>query len=244
MGLSFHTLDVFTTTRFGGNPLAVVLDADALDTATMQTVAREFNLSETVFVLKPDHPAHTARVRIFTPTAEMPFAGHPTVGTAALLAELRSPGVSGEQDAIIVLEEKIGPVRVGVKLRGGSRRSPNSMRRGCLRRRGGRPAPIVSHRHWASLNRKSVLRIIARPDTRPATPSSSCPSQRSTRSPRRTSLRRTGRRSLLGKTRSAFFSIRDKWPTPHRLSMRGCSRRIMASPRTPRQGVPRQRSPE
>jgi trans-2,3-dihydro-3-hydroxyanthranilate isomerase len=120
MGLSFHTLDVFTTTRFGGNPLAVVLDADALDTATMQTVAREFNLSETVFVLKPDHPAHTARVRIFTPTAEMPFAGHPTVGTAALLAELRSPGVSGEQDAIIVLEEKIGPVRVGVKLRGGS----------------------------------------------------------------------------------------------------------------------------
>jgi trans-2,3-dihydro-3-hydroxyanthranilate isomerase len=120
MQLSFHTLDVFTTTRFGGNPLAVVLDADALDTATMQTVAREFNLSETVFVLKPDNPAHSARVRIFTPAAEMPFAGHPTVGTAALLAELRSPGVSGEQDAIIVLEEKIGPVRVGVKLRGGS----------------------------------------------------------------------------------------------------------------------------
>lgn len=120
MRLSFHTLDVFTTTRFGGNPLAVVLDADALDTAMMQTVAREFNLSETVFVMKPDNPAHSARVRIFTPAAEIPFAGHPTVGTAALLAELRNPAVSGEQDAIIVLEEKIGAVRVGVKLRSGS----------------------------------------------------------------------------------------------------------------------------
>jgi trans-2,3-dihydro-3-hydroxyanthranilate isomerase len=120
MRLSFHTLDVFTTKRFGGNPLAVVLDADALHTATMQTIAREFNLSETVFVMKPEGPAHSARIRIFTPAAEMPFAGHPTVGTAALLAELRNPVVSGEQDAIIVLEENIGPVRVGVKLRGGS----------------------------------------------------------------------------------------------------------------------------
>ena len=57
----------------------------------MQTVAREFNLSETVFVLKPQNPAHTARVRIFTPASELPFAGHPTVGTAALLAEIRAP---------------------------------------------------------------------------------------------------------------------------------------------------------
>jgi trans-2,3-dihydro-3-hydroxyanthranilate isomerase len=94
MRLSFHTLDVFTTKRFGGNPLAVVHDADALDTATMQTIAREFNLSETVFVMKPEGPAHSARVRIFTPGTELPFAGHPTVGTAALLAELRNPVVS------------------------------------------------------------------------------------------------------------------------------------------------------
>jgi len=118
MRLQFHTLDVFTDTRFGGNPLAVVLEADALDTDSMQTIAREFNLSETVFVLKPENPAHTARIRIFTPAVEVPFAGHPTVGTAALLAELRTP--AGEGEAIVVLEEKIGPVRAGVRLRQGA----------------------------------------------------------------------------------------------------------------------------
>lgn len=116
MQLRFHTLDVFTEKRFGGNPLAVVHDADALDTKAMQTIAREFNLSETVFVMKPELAIHSARVRIFTPAIEMPFAGHPTIGTAALLAELRSPPGPGERDAIIVLEEKIGPVRVGVHL--------------------------------------------------------------------------------------------------------------------------------
>ncbi|RPI45752.1 MAG: PhzF family phenazine biosynthesis protein, partial [Hyphomicrobiaceae bacterium] len=89
--LDYHVLDVFTKQRFGGNPLAVVLDADQLDSRRMQSIAREFNLSETVFVLKPSNAAHTARVRIFTPAAEMPFAGHPTVGTASLLAELRMP---------------------------------------------------------------------------------------------------------------------------------------------------------
>ncbi|NJO22442.1 MAG: PhzF family phenazine biosynthesis protein [Sphingomonadales bacterium] len=150
MRLSFHTLDVFTTTRFGGNPLAVVLDADALDTAMMQTVAREFNLSETVFVMKPDNPAHSARVRIFTPAAEIPFAGHPTVGTAALLAELRNPAVSGEQDAIIVLEEKIGAVRVGVKLRSGSAAlaefdAPATARRGTE----SHPARTTLPQRWA-----------------------------------------------------------------------------------------------
>jgi len=113
MGLAFHTLDVFTEQRFGGNPLAVVHDADGLDTAAMQTIAREFNLSETVFVLKPQNPAHTARIRIFTPAIEMPFAGHPTVGAAALLAELRAS--PGQGEAIVVLEEAIGPVRVGVR---------------------------------------------------------------------------------------------------------------------------------
>ena len=116
MRLVFHTLDVFTSERFGGNGLAVVLGADALDGPRMQKVAREFNLSETVFVLKPQNPAHSARVRIFTPTAEIPFAGHPTVGTAALLAELRAPGLGNSRDAIVILEETIGPVRVGVRL--------------------------------------------------------------------------------------------------------------------------------
>ena len=120
MRLDYYILDVFTDTRFGGNPLAVVLDADALDAARMQTIAREFNLSETVFVLKPQNRAHTARVRIFTPMAELPFAGHPTVGAAALLAELRTPAANdngGQGDALIVLEETIGIVRVGVRLR-------------------------------------------------------------------------------------------------------------------------------
>ncbi|VAW03032.1 Phenazine biosynthesis protein PhzF like [hydrothermal vent metagenome] len=108
MNTEFYTLDVFTDQRFGGNPLAVVLDADELDGAMMQTVAREFNLSETVFVLKPEKAAHTARVRIFTPVRELPFAGHPTVGTAILLAQLR--GVEGT----VVLEEGVGPVSVKV----------------------------------------------------------------------------------------------------------------------------------
>jgi trans-2,3-dihydro-3-hydroxyanthranilate isomerase len=119
MALSFHTLDVFTDRRFGGNPLAVVLDADGLAPERMQAIARELNLSETVFVLKPENPAHSAKIRIFTPGRELPFAGHPTVGTAILLAELRTPVVNGERDAIIALEQAVGPVRVGVRLRAG-----------------------------------------------------------------------------------------------------------------------------
>lgn len=117
--LAFYTLDVFTEVRFGGNPLAVVMGADDLDTDRMQAIAREFNLSETVFVLKPANPAHTAKIRIFTPNSEIPFAGHPTVGAAALLAEHRVGGLGGSQSAIIVLEETIGTVRVGVRLRPG-----------------------------------------------------------------------------------------------------------------------------
>jgi trans-2,3-dihydro-3-hydroxyanthranilate isomerase len=120
MRLPYHILDVFTNQRFGGNPLAVVLGADGLDTTRMQTIAREFNLSETVFVLKPHNAAHTARVRIFTPAVEVPFAGHPTVGTGALLAQLKSSAPSGDGDALVVLEEEVGPVRVGVRLRPGA----------------------------------------------------------------------------------------------------------------------------
>lgn len=103
----FVTLDVFTEHRFAGNPLAVVLDADALDDAAMQHVAREFNHPETVFVLPPSDSAHRARLRIFTPASELPFAGHPTVGTAVLLARL--DGGTGER--ALVVEEDIGPVR-------------------------------------------------------------------------------------------------------------------------------------
>lgn len=120
MRLAYHVLDVFTDTLFGGNPLAVVLAADDLDGGRMQTIAREFNLSETVFVLKPQNKLHTARMRIFTPTSELPFAGHPTVGTATLLAELKSSSPAGAGDALVVLEAPIGTLRVGVRMRAGA----------------------------------------------------------------------------------------------------------------------------
>jgi trans-2,3-dihydro-3-hydroxyanthranilate isomerase len=107
MRRNFVTLDVFTDRRFAGNPLAVVLDAGGLETAAMQSIAREFNHPETVFVFPPAERAHRARVRIFTPARELPFAGHPTVGTAVLLA-LRDGAAAGRE---IVLEEGIGPVR-------------------------------------------------------------------------------------------------------------------------------------
>jgi trans-2,3-dihydro-3-hydroxyanthranilate isomerase len=119
MALPLYTLDVFTDKRFSGNPLAIVTEADGLTDKQMQAVARELNLSETVFVLKSQNPAHSARVRIFTPARELPFAGHPTIGTAILLAQLRTPLVNGERDAIIAVEQAIGTVRVGVRLRDG-----------------------------------------------------------------------------------------------------------------------------
>ena len=87
----FVTLDVFTDQRFGGNPLAVFPDARGLSDAEMQALAAEFNLSETTFVLPPEDPANTARVRIFNRTAEMPFAGHPNVGTGFVLADRAAP---------------------------------------------------------------------------------------------------------------------------------------------------------
>jgi trans-2,3-dihydro-3-hydroxyanthranilate isomerase len=113
MDLTFHTLDVFTGRRFGGNPLAVVLDADELDAELMQTITREFNLSETIFVMKPRDPANTAAVRIFCPGSEMPFAGHPTLGCAILLAELRNKATCSFETEIR-LEEVAGLVPVKV----------------------------------------------------------------------------------------------------------------------------------
>ncbi len=105
--------DVFADKALAGNPLAVVFDAEGLGDDAMQRIAGEFNLSETSFVLPPQNPRHRANVRIFTPHYEMPFAGHPTVGTAIALAEAASE--AGERGAgIFVLEEKIGPVRCAV----------------------------------------------------------------------------------------------------------------------------------
>lgn len=114
--LDFVTLDVFTTEVFTGNPLAVVLGADGLTTAQMQTIAREFNLSETIFVMAPRDPAHTARVRIFFPTAEIPFAGHPTVGCAIHLATTAAG--AGDFTRHLVLEEEAGLVPVTVTRKG------------------------------------------------------------------------------------------------------------------------------
>jgi len=110
MKLDFVTVDVFTDRPFGGNPLAVVLNAEGLSTERMQAVAAEFNLAETTFVLPPRDPAHTAEVRIFTPKVEMPFAGHPNVGTAFALARAgQSYGRAIVGDRL-VFEEKAGLV--------------------------------------------------------------------------------------------------------------------------------------
>ena len=103
MKLNYMLLDVFTATRLKGNPLAVVLKADGLLDDQMQAIAAEFNLSETVFLQKPKSERHTAAVRIFTPTVELPFAGHPTVGAAVVL------GLQGRATAVR-LEEKVGVV--------------------------------------------------------------------------------------------------------------------------------------
>ena len=118
--MDFHTLDVFTLAPYSGNPLAVVLGADDLTTAQMQTVAREFNLSETIFVQTPDDAAHSAKVRIFFPTAEIPFAGHPTIGCAILLAEQQN---SGDFSVEITLEEVAGLVPVQVVRKDGVTRA-------------------------------------------------------------------------------------------------------------------------
>ncbi len=119
MRVKYHTLDVFTDRVFGGNPLAVFPDADGVPPEMMQRIARELNLSETVFVLWNAPPAGTdCRVRIFTPASELPFAGHPTVGTAFLLAMLgRIP--SDGAAARVVLGEGVGPVPVEVRMEDG-----------------------------------------------------------------------------------------------------------------------------
>jgi trans-2,3-dihydro-3-hydroxyanthranilate isomerase len=116
MSRRYAILDVFTDRPLAGNPLAVVLDSDGLDDARMQAIAAEFNLSETVFVAPATKPVHSAAVRIFTPARELPFAGHPTVGTAVLLGLERAASGFGNGEMVLVLEETVGPVRCGVSL--------------------------------------------------------------------------------------------------------------------------------
>src|SRR3984957_11467556 len=105
----YITVDVFTDRAFGGNPLAVVLDASGLSTAQMQAIASEFNYSETTFVLPPQEPAHDAQARIFTVRSEIPFAGHPNVGTAFVL-----PRWAETPPARLLFEEKAGLVLVEI----------------------------------------------------------------------------------------------------------------------------------
>jgi trans-2,3-dihydro-3-hydroxyanthranilate isomerase len=114
----FVTADVFTDQPFGGNQLAVFPDATGIPEHRLQDVAREFNFSETTFVYPPSDRAHTRQVRIFTPGTELPFAGHPTVGTAHVLAEIGEIALTGETTRI-VLEELVGPVPVTIRAEAG-----------------------------------------------------------------------------------------------------------------------------
>jgi len=109
--IQYETVDVFTAKRFGGNPLAVIWDARDLSTEEMQSIASEFNYSETTFVGPASDPSNTAQVRIFTPTNEIPFAGHPNVGTAFVLGRIGS--VFGKQVSDVMhFEEGAGLARL------------------------------------------------------------------------------------------------------------------------------------
>jgi trans-2,3-dihydro-3-hydroxyanthranilate isomerase len=118
MNARYLTCDVFTDRKFGGNQLAVFPDAREIAPELMPQIAREFNYSETTFVLPPDDPSHTAKVRIFTPGGELQFAGHPTVGTAHTLATIGAIALTGDETRV-VLEEGVGPVPVLIRSRNG-----------------------------------------------------------------------------------------------------------------------------
>jgi trans-2,3-dihydro-3-hydroxyanthranilate isomerase len=115
---SYHTADVFTDVPFGGNQLAVLPNASGLSDEQMLSIAREFNYSETVFVFPPSDSKNTRRLRIYTPGGELPFAGHPTVGTAYVLAHTGDIKLTGEETRI-VFEEGVGPVPVLIRSRSG-----------------------------------------------------------------------------------------------------------------------------
>ena len=113
MKYNYYTCDVFTDQRFGGNQLAVLPDASGLNDKQMQQIAREFNFSESTFVLPADEGS-TRKVQIFTPTREVPFAGHPNIGTAFVLATAGEFGEIGESTEV-VFEEKAGLVRISIR---------------------------------------------------------------------------------------------------------------------------------
>lgn len=117
--LRYHLVDVFTNKAFGGNQLAVCTDGRGLSTEMMQAIAKEFNLSETTFVFPPEDPQNNCRVRIFTPAVELPIAGHPTVGTAFVLATEHLIAQSGPETTVI-FEEGVGPIPVAIEWLEGS----------------------------------------------------------------------------------------------------------------------------
>src|ERR687885_1358209 len=116
--IHYHLVDVFTDRLFGGNQLAVVTNGRGISSELMQSIAKEFNLSETTFVLPPEDAENDYRVRIFTPHAELPMAGHPTVGTSFVLAREHMVRRDGRETAI-TLEEGVGPVPVRIEFEDG-----------------------------------------------------------------------------------------------------------------------------
>jgi trans-2,3-dihydro-3-hydroxyanthranilate isomerase len=112
MKVDFFTCDVFTDRPFAGNPLLVVPDARGLSTPQMQSIAREINYSESTFVLPPDDPKHAYRQRTFVPFKEIPYAGHPTIGTAVVMAALGKVGAKGEE--VISIEVGFGPLELSL----------------------------------------------------------------------------------------------------------------------------------
>jgi trans-2,3-dihydro-3-hydroxyanthranilate isomerase len=232
MKLEFTTVDVFTDRAFGGNPLAVVTNAQGLASEQMQAIAAEFNLAETTFVLPPRDPAHTAEVRIFTPKAEMPFAGHPNVGTAFVLARAgQSYGraVAGDR---LAFEEKAGLVRMELTREGGV----------VVATRLAAPVPL-------SIGDEIAPEIVAeacslKPDDievkghRPCIASCGIPlvfadwvARRARRAPRRRAARPAAERA------SASISMSPRRSTAWR-SRRACSRRCSACPRIRRPAAP------
>lgn len=163
MRYRFVTADVFTDRIFGGNPLAVFPDGQGLDGERMQQVARELNLSETVFVLPPEDPSHTRRLRIFTPGVELPFAGHPTVGAAYLLAALGEIALSGETTRI-VFEEGVGPVPVEIRAEDG-RPVFSQLSAAQLPEQGPAPPPATELAQVLSLTAEDLLQGDDKPET-------------------------------------------------------------------------------
>lgn len=159
MRLRYITCDVFTDVRFGGNQLAVLPEAVGLSGRQMQQIAREFNFSETTFVLPPEG-GNTRRVRIFTPATEVPFAGHPNIGTAFVLATI---GTFGALDAprTITFEEEAGTVAVAIERRGGERlwcelKAPQDLRVG-------RVVPVRAAAAAVSLSPEDVVSAVHAP---------------------------------------------------------------------------------